>query len=271
MFEMDVRLSRDGIVMVYHDEHLKRCTDAEQKFPGRTDYQVADFTYTELSRLDAGSWYVDQIALTALARQPFLQSLTDAEIQQFISPAERALYQSGDIKIPTFNETLCLAKELDLLVNVELKSRSETDSQLVESVVKTIMDMKMADQILISSFNHDLLAQVRRSTKQIATAALSEKPIKAPLTYFRKLKVNAHNMGCYDHFSANGINKALGKKYLSYIKKIRKASLGVNIWTCNNPDEMAYLIAAGVSGLISDYPNRVAETIKLTPAINEAI
>ncbi len=264
MFETDVRLSRDGIVIVYHDEHLKRCTDAGQKFPGNSDYQVADFTLAELKRLDAGSWYADQLERPSHERQPFLQSLTDAEIGQFVSPAEKALYRSGDVKIPTLGETLCLAKEYDLLVNIELKSTSETDSELVDSTVKTIKDMTIADRVLVSSFNHDLIRHVRRQAKNIETAILIDKPLRNPITYLRKLKSNAYNLGCYHGYPAEQFDSKLGKRYLSHIQKISSAGFGVNIWTCNDPGEMRHLISAGVSGLISDYPNRVNAEIKHT-------
>ncbi len=265
MFEMDVRMTKDGEVVVYHDEQLTRCTDAKTRFPGRDSYKVSDFTLAEINQLDAGSWYVEQLALPSTERQPFLQSLTDAEIAEFISPYERHLYGSGSINIPTLAETLYLANELDLMVNIELKSQPDTDAALVAAAIKAVEMMKMEDQILISSFEHDLLRQVRQQTKKIATAVLTGNPIKASLTYLRKLKANAYNIGCYQDYKLSGFGDLPGKRYLAHIGKISKAGLGVNIWTCNDPEEMAYLIASGVTGLISDYPNRVREQIMAHP------
>jgi glycerophosphoryl diester phosphodiesterase len=37
--------------------------------------------------------------------------------------------------------------------------------------------------------------------------------------------------------------------------------MSVNVWTCNDKAQMRQLIAAGVTGLISDYPNRVREVL----------
>ncbi|NOU21486.1 MAG: glycerophosphodiester phosphodiesterase [Methyloglobulus sp.] len=261
MFELDVRLSKDGAVVVYHDEHLTRCTNAKTQFPDRSSYKVADFTAAELSDLDAGSWYVEQLALPNAERQPFLQSLTDAEMAEFISPFERELYASGNIKIPTLAETLSLAKELTLMVNIELKNQPDGVTGLVGAVLKTVQTLKMEDQILISSFEHDLLWQVRQKTKKIPIAVLTDTPIKAPITYLRKLKANAYNLGCYKDYRLNGFSGLPGKRYLSHIDKIHNAGFGVNVWTCNNQEEMEYLLTAGITGLISDYPNRVCEKI----------
>ena len=47
--EMDVHLSRDGAVVVIHDEHLDRTTDGRGL--------VLQHTLAELRRLDAGTWF----------------------------------------------------------------------------------------------------------------------------------------------------------------------------------------------------------------------
>jgi glycerophosphoryl diester phosphodiesterase len=49
MIELDVRLSRDGKTIVFHDAILERTTDGAGK--------VSDYTLDELKRLDAGSWF----------------------------------------------------------------------------------------------------------------------------------------------------------------------------------------------------------------------
>lgn len=261
MFEMDVRLSKEGMVIVHHDEQLTRCTDVESKFPGRSSYAVADFTIAELSCLDAGSWYIEQLNLTRGERQSFLKSLTETEIAEFISPLERKLYASGNIKIPTLADTLSLAKDLGLMVNIELKAQKGTESELVNAVLKTVQTMRLEDQVLISSFEHDLLRQVRQQSKKTATAVLTEMPIKAPLSYLRTLKATAYNLECYRDLKRKGFNELAGKRYLAHINKVRNAGFSVNIWTCNDPEELRYLLAAGVTGLVSDYSNRVRDIL----------
>jgi glycerophosphoryl diester phosphodiesterase len=51
---------------------------------------------------------------------------------------------------------------------------------------------------------------------------------------------------------------------------VRAASLGVNVWTENDPARMQALIEAGVTGIFTDYPNRLRDVLtardRLTPA-----
>jgi len=56
LIELDVQRSSDGALVLMHDTTLVRTTNAQRVFPGRGPWRVADFTYEELMRLDAGSW-----------------------------------------------------------------------------------------------------------------------------------------------------------------------------------------------------------------------
>ncbi|MET9446475.1 glycerophosphodiester phosphodiesterase [Streptomyces cinerochromogenes] len=55
--ENDVQRTRDGELVVLHDESLQRTTNVEDVFPGRAPWKVGDFTADEIARLDAGSWF----------------------------------------------------------------------------------------------------------------------------------------------------------------------------------------------------------------------
>ena len=49
MVELDVQLTSDGEVVVFHDEKISRCTNGH----GR----ISDYTLVALKKLDAGSWF----------------------------------------------------------------------------------------------------------------------------------------------------------------------------------------------------------------------
>ena len=56
--ELDVQMTRDGVVMVTHDSNLRRCTGL--------DAQIYDLTYDEVRSLDAGRWYSPRFAGTKI-------------------------------------------------------------------------------------------------------------------------------------------------------------------------------------------------------------
>ena len=257
LFEMDVRLSKDGELVVHHDEQLTRCTDVKTKFPDRTRYYIWDFTYEELNTLDAGSWYSEQLSLPYMQRQEFLQTLTDEELARLVSPQERMHYASGNIKLPTLKQTLELARHADMRVNIELKTQPNVTTELAEKIVKLVEVMNMEHQVLISSFEHEQLSKVRQLTKTIAIAVLTDEYIENLNNYLQLLDATAYHPNCYGDQDSTGLRKLK----LDDITTVRDSGHHVNVWTCNNKDDMRQLIAAGVTGLISDFPNRVQDVL----------
>ncbi|MEW2260728.1 glycerophosphodiester phosphodiesterase family protein [Streptomyces sp. NPDC047869] len=62
--ENDVQRTKDGQLVVIHDDSLRRTTNVEAVFPGRAPWKVKDFTAAEIARLDAGSWFSAAYART---------------------------------------------------------------------------------------------------------------------------------------------------------------------------------------------------------------
>jgi glycerophosphoryl diester phosphodiesterase len=55
--EMDIQRTRDGTLVALHDDDLARTTDCAAVFPGRERDGVHTFSWDEVRRLDAGSWF----------------------------------------------------------------------------------------------------------------------------------------------------------------------------------------------------------------------
>lgn len=55
--ELDLQLTRDNVLVVFHDDDLKSKTNVGKIFPSRKDCRISDFTWDELQQLDIGSWF----------------------------------------------------------------------------------------------------------------------------------------------------------------------------------------------------------------------
>lgn len=110
--EHDVHYTKDGVLVVIHDERVDRTTDA-------TGY-VRDFTYEELSKLDASY-----------------------KFKEF-----------GVQRIPTLREYMELVKDKDIITNIELKTGVFEYPGIEKMVCDMIHEYDIKDRIIISSFNH---------------------------------------------------------------------------------------------------------------------
>ena len=55
--EVDIQRTKDGVLLALHDNDLTRTTNIENIYPLRLQNHSSDFTYEEILKLDAGSWF----------------------------------------------------------------------------------------------------------------------------------------------------------------------------------------------------------------------
>lgn len=98
--ELDLQRTRDGVLVAFHDDTLKRTTNVAQVFPDRAGQPISAFTLAELKQLDAGSWF--NAAYPARAR-PAFAGLKILTLDEVIDIAEGGANKPGlylETKVP---------------------------------------------------------------------------------------------------------------------------------------------------------------------------
>jgi glycerophosphoryl diester phosphodiesterase len=228
MWELDVGMTADGKLLVIHDSTLTRTSNAKEMFPTRRPWALHEFTLKELGRLDFGTWFIDE--------DPFGQIDAGA-----VSPTEAGRYHGEGA--PTLRQALAFTRDRNWRVNVEIKDLRGTagDLQVVAKVLALLEELDMVDRVLVSSFNHRYLKEVRERNPEIATGALVSKPHSDPESLLDELGAQAY------HPSVSAIRR-------SEISRLRKEGFQVNVWTVNETKVMESLIKAGASGIFTDFP-----------------
>lgn len=231
MWELDVSVTADGQLVVLHDDSLTRTTNASALFPGRAPWLISNFTLAEVKRLDAGSWFIESDPFGTIAGGTVT---LDEQTTLHGQP------------IPTLEEALRFTQAHNWRVNVEIKALIPplTGFPVVEAVVSLIESLQMAEQVLLSSFVHADMQQAKALNPAIAAAALLDEGEAWPTG----LTVDAF----HPHYtSVDAV----------HTQALRQAGVGVNPWTVNDPAEMKRLIAAGVTGIFTDFPQVLKQVI----------
>jgi glycerophosphoryl diester phosphodiesterase len=255
--EIDAQLSADGEVIVAHDDDLVRCTNARQVFPDRHPWPVCAFLRSEIESLDAGSWYVEQLRARKAERQAFLQLLTEDEMSRYVSQADLAHFSSGMVRVPTLAQCLMIAHELGLRLHIELKAIPRFYPLLAEKVIDEVHRVHAGDHVAISSFDHQQLARVHDISPAIRTGVLTSDRLNRPAEYVSRLQARAYHPGCHGPHDTIGFNAVGGKLDRQTVAEVRAAGFDVNVWTENDPIRMRALVDLGVTGIFTDYPNRL--------------
>ncbi|MFD5942241.1 glycerophosphodiester phosphodiesterase family protein [Streptomyces griseus] len=220
--ENDVHRTRDGVLVVLHDNDLKRTTDAEQVYPDRAPWAVKDFTAAELAKLDAGSWFGERFAG---ARVPTLT--------QFLSRMERNRQKLLlEIKSPATYPGI----ERDI---IRVLGRS---GWLDRSHVRS--------RLVIQSFGADSVKRVHSLRPDITTGFLGT-PAVADLPSYAAFTDQI-----------NPSYATIGADYVAAVQRLKGPHgkrLRVNTWTVNKAADAVKARDYGVDGIITNFPDVVRD------------
>ena len=223
ILESDVHVSRDGALVLIHDDELGRTTDGS----GR----VADHTLAELRALDAGHRF---------------------------SPRGdgRFPYRGRGVRIPTLEKALEAFPHVHW--NLELKERIPA---LIEKTVALVRRAGREGSVLLAAAEDEIMADLRAHLAKtgarpavgaaagdvlrfLHAALAGEPPPPGPMA----LQVPPDFGG----------RPLVTREFVAHA---HAHGLVVHVWTINEPAEIERLLDLGVDGIMSDFPARAARVI----------
>lgn len=151
-------------------------------------------------------------------------------------------------KIPTAEELIIFAKENGILLNLEIKNGVIKYPGIEDKLIKMIFKYNYQDKVILSSFNHYSMVTCKEISKEIKTGLLYMAGIYHPEVYCKYTGADALHPLFYS------INKEI-------IDNAKKEGILVNPFTVNEEIHMKNLIAAGVNGLITNYPDKLKRVL----------
>lgn len=225
--ELDVQVSSDGVPVIHHDDMTGRtCTLPHS---GLEHKRIDSLSCDELKDLDFGSWF--------LLADPFKTLQNGVVTKQDIAGLMPQ-------KILTLRELLAWRNSTGIPLNIEIKDQQgeKFDGQIVDLVLQEIKRAGCEDQLLISSFNHDYLRQIKKRYPALALGALQEgENPDGLLAYLHELGVSAYHP---DQDLVDGV----------LIRQLRNQGIDVNIYTVNDVEQQKSFLRLGATSVITDFP-----------------
>jgi len=215
VFEIDVRLSKDGHLIVTHDDTLIRTTNGTGL--------VADQTLQELKSLDAGYQYLDE--------------------------SKNTPWRGKGLELLDLPELFAAFPNVGM--NIDIKDPHEEAAIRVAESLRTLNDGRW---INVASFHPKILNAFRENAPEISTAAsqwevaalyfgrlLPEKSRNKPPRPARSqvLQIPKRWLGLPLHTQA-------------FIQHAQAQKQQVMYWTINDVRSMRTLLSRGANGLVSD-------------------
>ncbi|RAL21060.1 glycerophosphodiester phosphodiesterase [Thermoflavimicrobium daqui] len=190
--------------------------------------RVKDHTLAEIKRLDAGSWF-------------------NKKYPEKANPAYVGL------KVPTLEEIL---SHFGRSANYYIETKApEVYPGMEEKLIRSLKKHKLLGkgskrgQVIIQSFSPDSLKKVHQLDTQVPLVQLGNFPMDKKT--IAELKTYAIGVGP----NYKNIDQ-------TYVQKVRQAGFLLHPYTVNEKEEMHRLIKWGVTGMFTNFPDRLYEVLK---------
>lgn len=223
MLEMDVRLTKDSVLVTHHDATVERTSNGKGT--------VIDQTLAELKALNFGFRFRDETGARPYQERPARLAAVKELFERFTN-------------FPMI---------------IELKDRGEPGRRAGANLAALIAKYRRTNQVLVASFDDATLDAFREATGHgVATSTAKGQTRQFVLLNLLRLDrlwpggaVAAEVPS--NHRESAGFNLTRA----GFIRAMHARNMAVHYWTVNDPSEMRRLIALGADGLITDYPDRL--------------
>jgi len=154
-------------------------------------------------------------------------------------------------RVPRLEEVLDFGLERDVIFFLEIKSGPAWGVE--HAVVAALRDRAASARVVILSFDPRSLDTVRKLDSAMMTGLLCDHPSNDLIE--RTVRAGARQLVARGDLITS-----------AEIEKAHHAGLQVVAWTINEPEQMRHLIATGVDGIITDYPDRLFDILRNLPA-----
>jgi glycerophosphoryl diester phosphodiesterase len=220
--ELDVRLSRDGIVVVHHDPTLERTTNLTGA--------LADRTAGELAQADAG------YRCRAADGYPF---------------------RGHAIGVPTLDAVLHRYPNVPIVIEMKVNT-----PELARATVDAVRRAGAIDRVCLGSFGLRVLREARRIEPAVATSAAREEVRWALYRSWCRWPVGPRPRTSYDGYQIPELSGRTRVVSPRFVHDAHDAGHGVQVWTVDREADATRLLDWGVDGLITDRPDVIVPLVR---------
>jgi glycerophosphoryl diester phosphodiesterase len=220
--ELDVQMTRDGVIVVIHDPTVDRTTNGHGP--------VAGFALAELERLDAGYHF------TPDGGQSF------------------PLRGQG-VTIPTLGAVF--ERYPALLINIDLKEPAPGKEA---RLWRTIQEAGAAERVIVGSFHCGPLRRFRRlAGAAVATSACPREVLA--FVVGGTLHAPRLGQSAYRALQVPEAQAGIRIVSPRSVRRAHRLGVQVHVWTVNERADMERLRAWGVDGIMTDRPDVLADVL----------
>lgn len=238
VFEFDLHITKDGELVLLHDDSLERTTDCE-KVLGDAEALPENYTYEELRALNIGAKFENENG-----EMPYADLTGDA------LPDELRILRVEDIL-----DYLTANGDFDYII--EIKNSGDLGCRGVDRLYEILKDRNLIDSVIFGSFHEEVSLYVDENYPDLKRSAT----IKEVLSFYKSALLNKEDFDA--SYIALQIPYNMPWRIAANLGTARMVNyahehnLAVQYWTINDEKQLEYLASIGADCIMSDYPDKL--------------
>ena len=225
VLEMDAHITKDGQIVLMHDEKVDRTTDGTGL--------IENLTLDQLKQLDtAYQWSNDD--------------------------GKTFPYRGQGIQVPTLDELFQKFPQMRYVIEIKL-----TQNPIDKPLCDLIRKRNMQDQVVIASFHDEAMQNFRATCPEVATSA--SRGEVTTFVILGKVFLSGLVLPQYQSIQPPydpAESKNIPIMTQRFIREAHAKNIAVEPWTVNDPELMKQYIEWGVDGIMTDRPDLMMQVLK---------
>ena len=160
----------------------------------------------------------------------------------------------GGEQIPTLREVMdLLPPKVGLNIEVKTDGDPRRERALEESLVLTLREQRMEGTLMVSSFDHRHLRRLHRLDPGLVLGAL----------YHPVRDIAKKPSGIARQTGASAFICSRTQLRRNFVDDVRSHKMFLGVYGVNTPDELAKVQRYGVDAVVSDYPQRILQALRI--------
>ena len=224
VLEMDAHITRDGKIVLMHDEQVDRTTDGVGL--------IEDLTLDQIKQLDAAyQWSSDD--------------------------GKTFPYRGQGIQVPTLDELFQTFPRMRYVIEIKL-----TQNPIDKPLCDLIRKQDMQDKVVVASFHDEAMQNFRETCPEVATSA--SRGEVTTFVILGKIFLSGFVIPQYESIQPPydpSESKNIPIMTERFIREAHAKNIAVEPWTVDDPELMKQYIEWGVDGIMTDRPDLMIEAL----------
>ena len=242
--EFDLHLTKDGVLVLMHDDEVDRTSDGPQVF-GKNGVKVCEKTLSELQTLNFG--YNFQLSDGSY---PYRKEGADLSEVRILVLTDLLTYLENTAR-----------PDKSLHYIIEIKDNGKRGKDAMDILYSVMEQYKITDRVIVGTFHQSVTSYIDKKYPQVTRSASITDMLAFYYDFLYNVNIDGSKLGYSVLQIPMGVKGYFDFATEAFVKYAHDHDVAVQYWTINDPEDVAFLRSIGADCIMTDNPEMASKVL----------